>query len=129
MRSFALTLLLSSAAVVTGCATPPSAGCEMDKVPRGAVFSVRQGMDIATFPGAAPRSGSGCQRVWHGERARPDAMQILATYYYEAGHVQRLVGRVPGGATYDCRYQGGELDRAQSQNAAQCPKASDLPEN
>jgi hypothetical protein len=53
-------------------------------------------------------------------------MQVLATYYYEGGRVRRLAGRVPNGAAYDCTYRDGELDTAHSQNAAQCPRASEL---
>ena len=52
-------------------------------------------------------------------------MQVLATYYFVDGHVQRLVGHVPGGADYECHYRDGELDAARSRNAAQCPKASE----
>ena len=73
-----------------------------------------------------PRDGTGCQRVWYGERAHPERMQVLATYYYEGGHVRRLVGRVPGGASYDCQYRDGNLDTARSQNPGQCPRASEL---
>lgn len=126
MRSLALPILLSSVVVFSGCATPSGPNCEVANVPPGAVFGAREGMEIASYPGRVPRGGTGCQRVWYGERSRPGAMQILATYYYEAGEVRRLAGRVPGGATYDCRYKGGELDRSQSQNPAQCPKASEI---
>jgi hypothetical protein len=94
-------------------------------VPSGAVFGVRQGMDIATYPSAMPADGSGCQRVWYGDRARPASMQVLATYYFAGGRVQRLVGRVPGGADYECHYRDGDLDTGRSRNPAQCPKASE----
>ena len=52
-------------------------------------------------------------------------MQVLATYYFTGGHVQRLVGQVPGGASYECRYRDGELDAGNSRNSAHCPKASE----
>jgi hypothetical protein len=100
----------------------------MPAVPPGAVFGVRQGMDIATYPPQMARGPSGCQRVWYGERQRPEAMQVLATYYFENGSVRRLVGRVPGGAAYDCRYRDGTLETSSSQNPGQCPKASELDE-
>ena len=61
-----------------------------------------------------------------GDRQRPAAMEVLATYYFDQGHVRRLVGRVPGGAAYDCHYRDGTLDTAVSQNTAQCPKASEV---
>ena len=69
---------------------------------------------------------TGCQRVWYGQRARPEAMQVLATYYYEGGRVRRLTGRVPNGPSYDCQYSEGELDNAKSQNPGQCPRAADI---
>lgn len=82
-------------------------------------------MSIATYTAGTPAGGSGCQRVWYGDRARPASMQVLATYYFVDGHVQRLVGHVPGGTDYECHYRNGELDAARSRNAAQCPKASE----
>lgn len=119
-------------AVLAGCASwRPAAtagaavSCEVATVPSSAVFGVRQGMDIATYPASIPQDHTGCQRVWYGERARPGAMQVLATYYFVDGHVQRLVGRVPGGASYECHYRDGNLDTGRSQNAGQCPKASE----
>ena len=124
---------LSGLALLAGCqATPPSAGamagadCERASVPPGAVFGVREGTDIATWPPTMARGVTGCQRVWFGQRARPEAMQVLATYYYEGGRVRRLTGRVPGGAAYDCQYSDGNLDTAKSQNPAQCPKAAEI---
>lgn len=118
--------------MLAGCAIRPAispvaaASCETASVPAGAVFGVRHGTDIATYPPASPRTGTGCQRVWYGDRAHPERMQVLATYYYESGHVRRLVGQVPGGATYDCHYRDGVLDREQSRNPGQCPKANEI---
>lgn len=135
MRSATLPLVLSTAALLAACSNmpwssgtasaPAAASCEVAAVPQGAVFGVRPGMDIATYPATAPRDGTGCQRVWYGQRARPEAMQVLATYYYDAGHVSRLVGRVPNGPEYECHYRDGALDTARSRNVAQCPKASE----
>jgi len=131
MRIF-LPVSLASLLVVSGCGTPLGGGqvagadCERGAVPAGAVFGVRDRIDIATWPPVMARGVTGCQRVWYGERARPEAMQVLATYYYESGRVRRLTGRVPDGAAYDCRYSDGELDTAHSQNPAQCPRASEL---
>jgi hypothetical protein len=119
--------------VLGGCGTPLAGGgavagadCERAAVPAGAVFGVRDRMDIATWPPVMARGVTGCQRVWYGERARPEAMQVLATYYYEGGRVRRLTGRVPNGPEYDCTYRDGELDTAHSQNTGQCPRASEL---
>jgi len=129
MRIFGA-VLLSSLVLVAGCANPPpqqQASCESASVPAGAVFGVREGMDIATYPPSAASGPSGCQRVWYGQRQRPEAMQVLATYHFENGHVRRLVGRVPGGPAYDCHYRDGGLEEARSQNPASCPKASELP--
>ena len=131
MRIF-VAVSLVSLGFLASCGTPPAgrevAGtdCERATVPGGAVFGVRDRMDIATWPPVMARGVTGCQRVWYGERARPDAMQVLATYYYEGGKVRRLTGRVPNGPTYDCKYSDGELDTARSQNPAQCPRASEL---
>lgn len=83
-------------------------------------------MSIATYTAGTPAGSSGCQRVWYGNRANPASMQVLATYYFVDGHVQRLVGHVPGGTDYECHYRDGELDAARSRNAAQCPKASEV---
>jgi hypothetical protein len=102
-----------------------SASCESATVPSGAVFGTRQGMSIATYPAATPADGTGCQRVWYGDRTRPASMQVLATYYFVGGHVRRLVGQVPGGGDYECHYRDGNLDTGRSRNAAQCPKASE----
>lgn len=128
-------LLLSTSVLLAACAGWPGAGtpaasaaaanCEVGAVPPGAVFGVRGGMDIATYPATAPREGSGCQRVWYGQRSRPEAMQVLATYYYDGGHVQRLIGQVPHGASYECHYRNGSLDMARSRNTANCPKESE----
>jgi hypothetical protein len=126
--------LLSFLALLAGCANLPglssgatsSPSCEQATVPAGAVFGVREGMDIATYPPQVTRGMTGCQRVWHGERARPDNMQVLATYYFQGGEVRRLVGRVPGGVTYDCKYRDGALDVSGSQNPGQCPKTSEF---
>jgi hypothetical protein len=121
-------LLVSALALLAGCAWMPTAAansCEVATVPAGAVFGLRQGMDVATYPAATPTTGTGCQRVWYGQRSHPDSMQVLATYYYSGGHVDRLIGRVPGGAEYECHYRGGDLDTARSRNAAQCPKATE----
>ena len=124
------TLALSVLALVAGCAmqpTPQSASsCDLATVPASAVFGVRDGIDIATFPSEHPRGFTGCQRVWYGERQRPEAMQVLATYYYEEGQVRRLVGQVPGGQAYDCRYRDGALDRGQSRNPGVCPDATQV---
>ena len=128
-----LALSFVSSVLLAGCGTPLAGGsavagadCERAAVPPGAVFGVRDRMEIATWPPVMQRGVTGCQRVWYGERARPEAMQVLATYYYEGGRVRRLAGRVPGGAPYDCTYRDGELDAAHSQNAAQCPRASEV---
>jgi hypothetical protein len=131
-------VLLSGILLASGCASftsSPSStaaaaaspgSCEVGEVPRGAVFGVRQGMDIATWPPEVSRGASACQRVWYGQRQRPEAMQVLATYYYEYGRVRRLSGRVPGGPAYDCHYSDGALDTARSRDPAQCPKASEI---
>lgn len=102
------------------------ADCEKAAVPSGAVFGTREGMEIATWPPTMARGVTGCQRVWYGQRARPETMQVLATYYYEGGRVRRLVGQVPNGASYDCQYSGGLLDNTKSQNPGQCPRAADI---
>jgi hypothetical protein len=127
------TLILSSAWLLAGCASGPTAqqqqpvgSCESATVPSGAMYGTREGMDIATYPPKLPSGHTGCQRVWYGERQRPEAMQVLATYQFDSGRVNRLTGRVPGGAAYDCHYREGALDTGRSQNAAQCPKASEL---
>jgi hypothetical protein len=131
MRIFGA-LILSSAWLLASCASGPFAqqqhasSCEMAKVPGDAVFGVREGMDIATYPPKLASGHTGCQRVWYGERQRPEAMQVLATYHFDKGRVSRLTGRVPGGANYDCYYRDGALDASRSMNAAQCPKASEL---
>jgi hypothetical protein len=136
MRSITVPLLLSSVVLLAACSHWPGSGsttttgamaasCEVATVPHDAVYGARPGMDIATWPATAPRDGSGCQRVWYGQRSRPESMQVLATYYYDGGHVQRLVGRVPDGATYECFYRDGSLDGTRSRNAGQCPKASE----
>lgn len=121
-------LALSVLALVAGCAThaPQQAesGCDLATAPAAAVFGVRDGVDIATYPSQHPGSFTGCQRVWYGERQRPEAMKILATYYYEQGQVRRLVGQVPGGQAYDCRYRDGALDQGQSRNPGVCPDAT-----
>lgn len=134
MQRTSIALLFAAAAALAGCASSvslapsaPLSGCEVDKVPAGAVFGTREAMQIATWPAAVPRTGTACQRIWHGNTARPDTMQVLATYHYEGGRVQRLVGTMPGGGgDYDCRYRGGELDRMQSRNPAACPAASEI---
>ncbi|HEY0825604.1 MAG TPA: hypothetical protein VGD76_17590 [Ramlibacter sp.] len=132
MRSLAA-ILLSPVVLLAACASPPWApstaalpACEFASVPPGAVFGVRHGVDTATYPPGVSRGFTGCQRVWFGDRQRPQAMQVLATYHFEQGHVRRLVGRVPDGAGYDCHYRDGVLDAARSQNPAQCPKASEV---
>lgn len=107
-------------------AVTPTSACELGAVPRGAVFGVRHGVDTATWPPEVPRGATGCQRVWYGDRQRPEAMQVMATYHFENGHVRRLEGRVPGGAAYDCHYREGALDTTRSQNQAECPKASEI---
>lgn len=124
-------LLLPALALLASCATttttaPADPNCKLATVPAGAVFGVRHGMDTATWPPQMARGATGCQRVWYGSRQRPEAMEVLATYYFDQGHVRRLVGRVPGGATYDCHYREGDLDRSRSQNPGQCPKASEV---
>ena len=117
---------IPTVALLAACATRPDPACEAPNVPPGAVFGVRHGLDTATYPPQIARNHSGCQRVWYGDRRRPEAMQVLATYYFEDGHVRRLAGRVPAGPTYDCHYRDGVLDTARSQNPGQCPKASEL---
>src|SRR4051812_32523276 len=104
-----LALLAGCANVFTPAHAPASASasCEVATVPSGAVFGVREGMTIATSPAAPPADGSGCQRVWYGDPARPASMQVLATYYFVGGHVQRLVGHLPAGADYECHYRDG----------------------
>lgn len=119
-------LVLSSLFVLGGCATAPEPRCELAQVPSGAVFGVRHGLDTATYPPKIPRDLTGCQRVWYGDRQRPEAMQVLATYYFDRGQVRRLVGRMPGTAVYDCHYRDGVLDATRSQNAGMCPKASEI---
>jgi hypothetical protein len=131
-------LLLSSLALLGACANQPApagptgaaassaSSCELATAPASAVLGVRDGMNIATYPPQVTRGMTGCQRVWYGEPARRDSMQVLATYYFHEGEVRRLVGRVPGGATYDCHYRGGALDVGSSQNAAQCPKTTEI---
>lgn len=125
-----LAILLSPLVLLAACANRPVVGtlpaCEYAAVPPGAVFGVRHGADIATFPPSVARGHTGCQRVWYGDRQRSAAMEVLATYYFDQGNVRRLVGRVPGGASYDCHYRDGSLDMAVSQNTAQCPKASEV---
>lgn len=126
MKAIAATL--GSLVLLAGCATAtdaPSGGqsmCEWTRVPQGAVMGARQGMDTATYPPAVAPGQTACQRVWYGDRARPEAMQVLATYYFEQGRVRRLVGRVPGGAEYDCHYRDGNLDAGRSRNPGQCPE-------
>ncbi|HEY1229919.1 MAG TPA: hypothetical protein VGF26_21615 [Ramlibacter sp.] len=123
------TLALSVLALVAGCATQSTttqseASCDQATVPAAAVLGVRDGIDIATYPPEHPRGFTGCQRVWYGEHQRRDAMRVLATYYYEQGQVRRLVGQVPGGQAYDCRYRDGALDQGQSRNPGVCPDAT-----
>jgi hypothetical protein len=131
MRILAVTSL-SCLLVLAGCQTSPTASamagadCERAVVPSGAVFGTREGMEIATWPPTMARGVTGCQRVWYGPRTRPEAMQVLATYYYEGGRVRRLTGQVPNGLGYDCQYSDGVLDTGKSQNPGQCPKASDI---
>ncbi|MEJ8836089.1 hypothetical protein [Ramlibacter sp. AN1133] len=127
-------LAVSSAFLVllAGCSMPRAGGdvagaaCERATVPPGAVFGVRDRTEIATWPPEMARGVTGCQRVWYGDRAKPETMQVLATYYFEGGRVRRLTGRVPNGAAYDCKYSDGELDAAHSQNPSQCPRASEI---
>jgi hypothetical protein len=98
-------LLLSSLALLGACASQPEAPiftantgatCELATVPPGAVLGVRDGMNIATYPPQVTRGMTGCQRVWFGEPARRDSMQVLATYYFQQGEVRRL-GAPAGG--------------------------------
>lgn len=127
-------LVLSSLVLVAGCATQPQptasasspSSCELSAVPAGAVLGVRHGVDTATYPSQIPSDLTGCQRVWFGDRAHPEAMKILATYYFDKGHVRRLVGQVPEGQTYDCRYREGVLETAASQNSGLCPDAAQI---
>ena len=114
-------LVLPLIAVLAGCATRSETSCELAAVPAGATFGVRHGMDTATYPPRIQRGLTGCQRVWYGDRQRPEAMQVLATYYFNNGRVRRLVGRVPGGPAYDCHYRDGMLDESVSQSPDQCP--------
>jgi hypothetical protein len=102
----------------------PQSGCELASVPSDAVFGLREGVDTATWPSQIPADLTGCQRVWYGERQHPEAMRVLATYYFDKGHVRRLVGQVPGGPSYDCHYREGALDGADSRNASVCPAAA-----
>ena len=140
MRLFAA-IAVAAAATLAGCAAyspapspaPAAAvavagesGCNWAHVPPGAVFGTRYGGDTATFPTMVPHGDAGCQRVWYGQRGHPEAMEVLATYYYERGHVRRLVGHVPRGGSYDCHYRGGVLDAGRSQNPRLCPKASEI---
>lgn len=122
MRTFAA-LLLPSLVVLAGCATRMDASCELAVVPADAVPGVRQGADTATYPAQIPPGLTGCQRIWYGDRQRPEAMQVLATYHFERGQVRRLVGKVPDGPAYDCHYRDGQLQVAASQNPGQCPAA------
>lgn len=132
LAAASLVVSLAGCASVFAPAHPPAsavgsaaATCDLATVPSGAVFGVRQGMSIATYPAAPPADGSGCQRVWYGDGARPASMQVLATYYFVGGQVQRLVGHTPGGADYECHYRDGDLDTGRSRNSALCPKASE----
>ena len=71
MRIFGA-VLLSSLVLLAGCANPPpqqQASCESASVPAGAVFGVREGMDIATYPPSAARGPSGPGR-WSSTRRR-----------------------------------------------------------
>lgn len=130
MRTLTALLPLSLAVLLGACANPMGAqapaSCEVANVPAGAVFGTRQGLDIATWPPEMAPGATACQRVWYGKRQQPDAMQVLATYYFDKGDVRRLVGKVPGGAAYDCHYRNGALDTARSQNPGQCPQASEI---
>ena len=128
-------VLFSSLALLGACGSQPQApiidadagprsACELATVPAAAVLGVRDGMNIATYPPQVTRGMTGCQRVWYGEPARRESMQVLATYYFQEGEVRRLTGKVPGGANYDCHYRRGALDVAASQNATHCPKAA-----
>lgn len=119
-------VLLAACATRTEAPAAASSTCEWASVPQGAVMGVRQGLDTATYPPSVGQGHTGCQRVWYGNRARPEAMQVLATYHFEQGRVRRLVGRVPDGAAYDCHYREGALDAGRSRNPDQCPKASEL---
>ncbi|MGZ5179893.1 MAG: hypothetical protein ACXWC6_11340 [Ramlibacter sp.] len=112
--------------LLAGCATQQQAAssCELSTVPAQAVFGVREGLETATYPSQIPGDRTGCQRVWWGEHQRPDAMRVLATYYFEQGHVRRLVGQVPGGQAYDCHYRDGALDNGASRNPGLCPDAA-----
>lgn len=115
--------------LLAGCVTRPqeaASSCELTAVPAQAVFGVREGLDTATYPSQIPRDRTGCQRVWWGEHQHPEAMQVLATYYFEEGHVRRLVGQVPGGPAYDCHYRAGALDNAASRNPGLCPDAAQV---
>ena len=111
---------------LVACTTPlqQSSSCELTTVPAEAVFGVRDGVDTATYPSQIPGDRTGCQRVWYGERTRPGTMKILATYYFDQGHVRRLVGQVPDGPAYDCLYRDGALDNGGSRNAQLCPAAA-----
>jgi hypothetical protein len=127
-------LVLSCLAALTGCAMQPAStsmahspsACEVATVPADAILGVREGVDTATYPSQIPPGLTGCQRVWFGDHQRPAAMQVLATYYFAKGQVQRLVGQVPGGQAYDCRYSDGALDSAQSRNPGVCPDAAQV---
>ena len=137
MQLKTVALVLPALALVAGCAGgfggmrgmhgQPGAmagTCDMPHVPRGAVFGTANGRDIATWPPEVPDDG--CQRVWHGNRAQPAQMGVLATYHYRGGHVERLAGRVPGGSEYECHYRRGQLDQGASRNPQHCPSAEEL---
>ena len=94
MRSITAPLLLSSVVLLAACSHWPGSGgttstgamaasCEVATVPHDAVYGARPGMDIATWPATAPRDGSGCQRVWYGQRSRPESMQVLSDVHRE----------------------------------------------
>jgi hypothetical protein len=118
-------LLVSFLVLLAGCASrQPAPSCELATVPDEAVLGVREGVETATYPPQIPNDRVACQRVWYGDHGRLQAMKILATYYFDKGHVQRLVGQVPGGQAYDCRYREGALDAADSRNAQLCPAAA-----
>lgn len=129
MTRLSFLVLPCMAAIVAGCALQPVAtsqaqqpsACEVATVPADAVFGVREGVDTASYPSQIPPGLTGCQRVWFGSRQQPASMKVLATYYFEQGQVRRLVGQVPGGEAYDCRYNGDTLDRSQSRNPGVCP--------
>jgi hypothetical protein len=111
---------------VAGCAAVPESACESATPPAAAEIRVTQGVGLAFFPAAVPSGFTGCQRIWIGDPREPGQMQVLATKHFVRGMPTRFTGRQPGGAAYECRYEGGVLDVLNSSGGTSCPSASEL---